>query len=262
MKESEVYSQAKALAKPNPSRTFIRLDSLDTFKCIQNKVLISINPEEYETVAGKFFIGDSSYLDEMNRYNPAVHAVRHGVIVNQVDKFIFNEKGQEDHKTEIETKIGDEVFFPAIESTNCPLILCQDKYYLLMDYEVLYLAKRVIPYFDSANNTIIVDDYCYDVIMLNGYLLCSRYYEDVKQGIIIALEDKKLNKKYADVIYAGNPVEYRSKKVGSNEEIQVGDRILIQNAAAELMLEDSLHLFFDKKNQYRVVARKNVNAIV
>lgn len=260
MDQNQIFQSAQGLSKPNPRRECIEIKSLDTFKCINNKVLIKIDVSAYETLGSGFMLGDEQYEFSANRYNVAVHSVRHGEIVKQVDTFYYSpsKNGLQDHKTEIETLIGDDVFFPTGESENCPLFRFKNDYYLLMDYEILYLAKRKTSV-KKIENQVEVNGSLFDIIMLNGFILCERVYDEIKSSI--SLEDKVLNKKYAKVVYLGNPVEYRSPKHISAEGIKIGDIIILTNYGAEVMLEDELHLFFDGMNTYRVVQRKFVMGV-
>lgn len=281
LSENSIYQQAADLHKRNPQRDYVAVDSLDTFRCIHNRVLIKIDVDKYEKI-GSIILGDEGFLDSQNRYNPSVHAVRCGTIVKQPEKYLYHDKGNESHNTTIETFIGDTVFFPVVESMNCPLILCGDDYYLLMNYEVLYLVKRHMMIEEESDNVIFVDGDWFNVIMLNGYLLCERYYEIDNNPLRID-DGKVLVKKYAKVVFSGSPVVSRQiqttaipstkrgckaysdgRFVASNPEVKNGDTILIHRTVqeSEVLLEDELHLYFDGKFPYRLVQRKYVDAIV
>jgi hypothetical protein len=178
--------------------------------------------------------------------------------------------------------VGDDVYFPVIESVNCPLVIYNEEYYLLMNYEVLYLAKRPCVHMDSANY-IKVGDNEFEVTMLNGYLLCkTEEYDDTTP---FRIEDRKVKDfKRVRIIFSGIPVEYRSNPLNSppsnrragtcigytlpkgypsNPEIKNGDIVLPMKSirSSEVMLEDELHLNFDGKNMYRLLQRKYIDAI-
>jgi hypothetical protein len=284
MEQNDVYKAAAGLDSRNKKRDFVLLDSLDNFQPLNNQVLIKINPDEYEQLTSGIILSDESFLDEANRYNPAMHAVRHGFIAKQPKEFIYSPSGTESHRTTIETKVGDIVYFPIVESVNCPLLRCNEEWYLMMGYECLYLAKREINTPPEDCDILIqgaVDNY-YNVIMLNGYLLTEQQY-DIDDNPLRIDDGKILNNKKCKVIFSGTPVEYREhpaksihstkmnckgysdgKIAYSNKEINNGDMVMpsrvIQDAV--VLLEDSLHLHFDGKNNYRLLQRKYIDAIL
>lgn len=279
MNENEVLKQASKLHKENPRRIVTKLDSIDNIKLINNRVMIKINPEVYEKTNSGLLVESAAYDNEQNRYKPDHHAVRCGEIVNQAKKFVYHEDGQQSHRTTIETEIGDTVWFPLVESVNGDLFLCKGDYYLVINYETLHVARRRVVLL-TTSNSLVVDGKLYDVIPLNGYLLCEPIYVEQSK---YAIEEKKKNPKLAKVVYSGNPVEYRDTKpaiiystkvdcrgytdgkyVPSNGEIKNGDTILISKVVqgAEVMLENDMHLQFDGKNNYRLVQRKYVDSIL
>lgn len=278
--DNDIYKQVEGLHRENKARTYANVDSIDSMKMLNNRVLIKIDPTVYEKTNSGLFVETASYLNENNRFKPEFHAVRQGIVVKVPERYIYRENGIESHDTEIEVEIGDIVFFPLVESVNGDLIKCDDDFYLCINYETLHLAKRQVVLLTNSDNSIIVDGKLYEVIMLNGYLLCEPVYEETSK---FAVEDKVKNKKLAKVVFSGNPVKYRDTKpmsihsttvdcrgytdgkyVPSNAEVKNGDTIMISKAVqgAEVMLENDLHLHFDGKNNYRLVQRKYVDFIV
>lgn len=256
------FNQVADLAKDNKARSVIQLSQweLEDFEPMNNNVLVEIDPSEYEVIGGWLVYIDEMYTHEKDRYNAGEHTIRHGKVVRHPKEFIYHEHGQQKHKTTIEIQLGDDVFFPGSESSNCPLIESNGRLYLVLDYEVLYVAKREV---NGKFGNIYVDDKWFQVIPLNGYLMCKKYYDDAKSPLSITM--KNINKKVVDVVYAGSPVEYRQSKGGTHptgKEVKAGDRLFIYNHDAMVMLESDMHLHFDKANNYRMVQRKYVMAIL
>lgn len=279
MNDNEVYKAVADLHKPNQRRKVIHLDSIDGLKMLNNNVLIKINPDVYEKTNSGIIVETAIYEEENNRFKPEHHAVRQGEVIAIPDKFTYHKHGTQGHKTTIEIEIGDIVFFPLVESVNGELIKCKGDYYLILNYETLYLAKRRVVLLHS-NNSVVVDGKLYEVIMLNGYLLCNTLMQEQSE---FAIDKQKKNLKLAKVVFSGSPVIYRDTKpmtiystkvdcrgysdgkyVPSNSEIKNRDVILISKVVqgAEVMLENDMHLHFDGKNNYRLVQRKYVDSII
>jgi co-chaperonin GroES (HSP10) len=279
MNDNEIYSAVADLHNPNPRRKVVHLDSIEGIKLLNNNVLIHIDPHLYETTNSGLLVETAVYEEEQNRFKPDHHAVRQGEVVAIPNKFTYSETGTQGHKTTIEIEVGDIVFFPLVESVNGELFICNGEYYLMLNYETLYLAKRRVVLL-SNSNSLVVDGKLFEVIMLNGYLLCETLKQETNQ---FAIDKDKKNLKLAKVLFSGLPVVYRDTKpmiihstkvdcrgytdgkyVPSNGEIKNGDIILISKVVqnAEVMLENDMHLHFDGKNNYRLVQRKYVDSII
>ena len=225
------------------SREYIELPSISHFKPINNLVLIHITPSEYERLASGIFLGDvESITDEHRRYEPAEHAVRMGRVVAVPDVFQYTKTPNigSDWDTEIEIEVGDLVWFSHTDAYNAQLVRCSGEWYYMMRYTNLILAKR-------GNS----------IIMLNGYLLADPVYRYIKHPLLIGVIDKELDYSTAIVTHAGKPVRYKSSFYTSNEDIDVGDKVMLANAKAFIWLESDLHLMLDGK-KHRVIQRRYV----
>ena len=120
------------------------------------------------------------YTNPDHDWAKAAHADRIGYVVkvpdtlyyadnrfNNEGRLIFTDELSMPWKTEMQLKLGDQVWFDYLASLNCNIFYCDGVQYKLIKYDDIYLAKR-------GRNT----------IMLNGYCLFTQIYKEYKIEVL------------------------------------------------------------------------------
>ena len=234
----------------------VSLDSIDDVRPLHNQLILEIEEQDsIKTAGGLHVLLDASF-------NPGFHFRRYGRVVKNPDKLIFskNHHSSMEWKTEIQTAVGDIVWYDYAEVFNNARISVGEKIYYLVNYGDLYLIKKQGDWGEIMWSTVVYpgEGDPYTVIMLNGNLLCS-VTDKYKSAIIktIAEEDKRFGR----VEYAGLPNEdYLDKRYSDLGEIGAGDNVLF-GQLYQAPLEEGCHLDFDGK-EYKIVQRRFISAVI
>jgi len=174
-------------------------------------------------------------------YDREGHCVRRGSVKSFSNECMYNrDNNQSLWKNEVEIEVGDEVYFDYIASIDSVKILNNNKLYYVLPYYSLYIAKRKI------------DAWKTDIIMLNGYVLCSEI--DNYTGFFTTIHKDKRNP-IVEVKYIGSKNEEYLDGEGYDVDIKVGDNVEVFHYTM-IKLEDDSHLSFNGQEKYYVIQRR------
>jgi len=234
---------------------------LDNGVMPQNHVLIEMTyKSEGLRSKGNLIVGfdvDAEYDDEKTSH--AADLAEIWGIVAKLPEMLYYKK-DDSHSMpwdcDMELCVGDQVFFNAIESKNAVEILCEDKNLRIIPYQDLYVAKRKRWLSKFGNR------WTEDVIMLNGYVLCSPFYtyNDSPLAIKTEVEDKTRG----IVRFVGKPNrEYQNPNYADFKELKDGDLVLFNPGSPVFRLERMSTLArFDGDKIYNVVQRRRIALIL
>ena len=215
-------------------RESIKIDSFPK-RVLSYNVIVEVDPEPY-TKLGKsnLLLGDiEDITTEKKRFNPAAHAVRHGVVRLVCEKKRMPVGKKKDGYVDIELQEGDLVWFSYYEGINAPLLEYKEKYFYILPYISLYVRKR-------GN----------EIYPLNGSILCTPKQIEEVNGIILG-NAMPLNK--AEVSFVGQ----MPSNVSESDVPPVGSDVY--STAPVIMLEDDNHLLLNG-NPYRVLNIEQISA--
>lgn len=176
-------------------------------------------------------------------------------------------------ETDIEVKVGDIVWVDRLESLNATAVYGDDSTeYRLIGYHSIIVAKRLVHYMDYANTVpkyLVEDTRVYEVIPVNGMILCSDIYHESN----LAVSRKKLDLVRAKVEYVGKPNKYYyhgKKKAYLDTEEEIKPRQIIalnvanknENIVSRSYLEDKKFARFNGDKEYFYIQRRHINAIL
>jgi hypothetical protein len=240
--------------KPQPPQNAVEFtrEEFDNLKLLSknNQVLVRIDVHNIDERTPH-----GIYTNPDQDWRKAAHADRIGFVVKVPDslyyadnrfddsgKLIFTDELSMPWKTEMQLKLGDQIWFDYLTSLNCTIFYCEGIQYKLIKYDDIYLAKR--------------GD---DIIMLNGYCLFTPIYKEYKIEVL----EKEIDPMRGIVARVGQPnKEYRSGnkwfKMNDDAQIVPGMEVFFEKPF-QVYLEGD-HLLFDG-NKYRLEQRKWVTAI-
>jgi co-chaperonin GroES (HSP10) len=217
-----------------------QVDSVDLVHN-SNKVLIKIEERNIEkkTDSGIIMVAQTD-----TDYNPAVHSDRYGVVYAVPPSLRFDKSplGMM-WKTEVELRVGDEVWFDYINSENCVVLECDDgNDYKMIDYENIYVAK--------------VDG---QLLPINGYCLFTDYL--FKAESRFDPKDGEVDKRYGYVEHLAHPIEeYQTQTFKDGIVLEEGQKVMFGHRAQHYYIEEQRYMGLDK--MFRPVQRRNVAAIM
>jgi hypothetical protein len=215
-----------------------------------NNVIVKMPPEYPIITPGGINIGFNPEVmyGEGEGSHVADCAAIHGTVAKQVDRLYFNRKDAQNTMswdTDVETLIDDIVFFHPLISKNCCEILVEDILYKVIPYEDLFVAKR-----DNK------------VIPLNGNVILQEVYKpkiskfDIEEPIVDT---------YKGIVrWNGNDNKrYQTKGQSDMPNLKEEDFVIIEKSAYPFYLERSKwNSHFDEGNQYLVVQKKHIQAVL
>jgi co-chaperonin GroES (HSP10) len=231
---------------PKPKRYYLKQNEVDNMRIIQpNKVLVEITEknEDKKTKSGIIMVSPTYRSIERPTMNPVDghddflwrNSNKYG-IVRQVPKQL---KRYRNHlwSTTVEIQSGDKVWFDAMDGENCDTIITENSLYYLLDYFSLHVARR--------------GD---DVVMLNGYTLCTLV--DDESSSVLAIKTGKKDARLGVLAYLGSCNKYYYGRLEDDEDLQVGQKVIFN--LPPVMLESAYLSAFDGKTQYRISHRFNI----
>lgn len=222
------------------------IEDLETFRILQNRVLIEYNDEEYSTTEGGILV--------VREFDFAAHSVRRGKVIKLPEKLtcIRNDALSMPWETELEIKVGDEVYLNHQAFYHCYPFTLKEKTLKLIDYSGIIFAKR--------------ED---EIIMCNGYVMLEKQIETKK---FREVEFKRENKNLGIVKAVGKPnglrkdYDMKTKRetliLDSQIELKVGQKVFIHEPDKVFELEDYAHAKFDNRQIYNVCSRRRISAIL
>jgi len=242
-----------------PNEIFkLTAEEFNRIKLLNNNVAIEIvhRNEDEKTKSGLIIIQDPDLftakdIKTAEEYDTSQHLDRWGVVAKLPDKLHFTPKEQSspwkcDWETEIEVRIGDEVWANYYDLHHCPIFRVEGRDYWIIQYQALIVAKR--NYTDLTSQT----------ILLNGYCLFEQINEGLKSKFLIL--DEKINKSKGIVKHVGSlNKNYCYANRSDDVEVNPGDEVIFRTEA-ECLLENSQHRHFEDCN-LRYEQRFNIQAI-
>lgn len=221
----------------NEYRDYVVIENMLS-SVVGGSVVVQVFPEKYlEVGESKLVLGDMEDITaERRRFNPADHAVRHGVVRMCNYKKVLEYDG---YSIQICVKPGDEVWFDYYSGMNAPLLKYRSGWYYIMRYSDLLVRKRE-----------------WEVYPLNGYVLCDTIKENIEigNGITLVMNKPVLFNK-AKLTHVGQLPYYED----DFEHIVPPIGAVIYTKKPIIMLEDNLHLFLDGK-PHRVLKLDDIDA--
>lgn len=177
--------------------------------------------------------------------------------------------------TDVEVKPGDLAFVERRQALTAEVIISDDgTEYRLINYFAIIVVKRLthsIAYNNTIPKYINEDDKIYEVIPVNGYILCSDVIKEV--GSRFTVLEKYIDKNRAIAEYVGKPNKYyvykKSKKPDLDKGVDIKPRqkisvdIANKNALinSRKYLEDPLFCKFNGSKMYFYIQRPDVNGV-
>jgi len=179
------------------------------------------------------------------------------------DKLYYNKDGTGmPWDCDMELRIGDLVWFNAMESKNAVEIVCEGKLYKLLPYQDMYCVRR-------QPNPMLTYGFLHtwewedEVVMLNGYVLLEPLYLENKSFLAV---DKQgdVDKTRGIVRFVGKPNrEYVRPSYVDFPELNLGDEVLLSPNTPLFYLERKSYLSsFDNGKLYWVVQRRRIAMIL
>ena len=153
-------------------------------------------------------------------------------------------------ETEMELKYGDIVWINYLAGLKATQIQVDEKYYILLPYSQIYLAKREkeIKTFKKIKET---------VLMLNGYVIVESIKEKIQS--VIDIPDKE-NMRVMRIVNLGRPNKrYKEISVFDDDYLRVNDRVVMKNVHHR-KLEYDIHARFEKK--YYITQRPRILGVL
>jgi len=236
-------------------------------KCNHVIVEIPYSTEGAKTKGGIIvgFNKDILYAEGDDAHNADLQEVW-GIVYKCPEKLYYDEKDSESMpwETEMELWWGDRVWFGLIESANAQEILCEGKTYKILPYQDLYVAKRSFPGAEIHHpNYFGGTDPYYEVIPLNGYVLCQTTNLKKMSDLDVISEDK-IDKSRAIVRFVGTPNKrYKTKGYSDIEDLQPGDEVMLEARTPLLFLERKKYMAsFAGDNLYIILPRRKIIAVI
>lgn len=232
-------------------------------KLMNNLVLCKLKKKtnQYKTKGGLILMSDGFDMDQFHNAN--INRVFE--VVQTPDKLMYEkEAGWE---TEMELKPGDEIWVGSTEADNAKKTQVDEEEYYLINYYHIRLAKRILKdrvfsYSAKGGNYIVEDDVSYEIIPLNGNIVCE---EVEKEHKALNHTVKKIDKTKAKVLYIGkqNSAYFYGGKKRFPEcaiELKKGD-IIIKNPYYHRHLESDKFLWFNGK-RLLTMQKRYIDAVV
>lgn len=233
-------------------RTKLTRKQFDAYKVAHpsNLVIVEMPPEKdllTESGVKLNFNPDTLYAEGNDSHVADVCPVS-GIVVKVVDKLYFSRRDVDRTmmwETDMELKVGDEVWFHPLIAKNCDEVEVDGTVYKIIPFEDCFIARR--------------GD---EVICLNGNVLL----EPVMLPKISELDvlDKDIDKTRGIVAFNGSDVKrYMSVGQADMPNLQKGDLVAIQKDAYIYFLERfRYNSHFDGGKQYICIQKRFVEAVL
>ena len=165
---------------------------------------------------------------------------------------------------DMEVEIGDTVWFPPLESRNATAFECDGKYFKLIPYRDLIVAKRKSrpPHCGIPGD---IEDWnpIEQIICLNGYTLLEPVYYVNKSPLSLSKQGE-CDKTRGIVRYLGFANrEYIAPQYVDFQNLEVGDEVLLSPKTPLFLLERKSYLAsFDNEKLYWCVQRRRIALVL
>ena len=238
-----------------------KVDSLPK-KLMPNYVLIKPHLAHEESRSGIKLLGDPdmtsglSELSEGEEMNMADHAPRYGEVVNICDELYFNKElygtsstpATLEWDTDIEVKVGDNVFFSYLYGAGGEHILYNDELYYLLSYDAVYAIKE--------------EDH---PVPINGFILFEAISEGLKSDNIILPDFLNKDKIGVGLVrYLSKPNrDYVYEKAADSIDVQEGDVCAFHGLVGnhKIYLEGKDEYFRVYDTRYFLFQRRDIGAV-
>jgi co-chaperonin GroES (HSP10) len=222
------------------------IEDWENFRIPHNRVLVELNPEETERTIGGIIV--------VKEHNFAAHATRRGIVKKTPHSLVCNINQGETMpwETDMELKIGDEVYMTFQDSNYGYPFTYKGNYMRMIDYSGILLAKR-----DK------------EIIMCNGYVLLEKIINKKTFGAYTKEEE---DPNFAIVHAIGKPNrrikgydKHLQEEVFTKDvsiDLKIGDKVYINDHTRVFDLEDFAHANFDNRKIYKVCSRRRIAAII
>lgn len=240
---------------------FIKLttEEFERIKPINNNVIIEcVIPDEEVRPSGLIIVKDLEFFvskskESVEKQDQSAHLDRYGIVTKLPEKLDCKKM---DWETELEIKVGDQVWFDYHSGLHCPIIEVEKKSYRILTYDTLIVAKRLLNIYQNYSGWILselqVDKNGIGelIIPLNGYCLFEEISEIPKTKLIIPF--KHTDKKIGIVKYTGNKNKsYKNKKKFDDVDINVEDKVIFRNQINNLLENEMYRKFSDEDLRYQ-----------
>jgi hypothetical protein len=240
------------------SRTKLSREQFDAFGCYypSNIVIVEMPPEHTIVTEAGLDIGfnpDVQY-GSMDGTDTSAHiadcADIFGTVVKQVDRLYFNRKDinhSMSWECDVETLVGDIVFFHPLISKNCSEILVEDTVYKVIPYEDIFVARR-----GGLQG---------EVICLNGNILMETILKPKLSNLDVS--DPQEDKFKGIVRYNGSNNRSYITKGQVDMTVNIGDTVILDKKSYPFYLERSKYNSnFDGDKQFIVIQKRYILAVV
>jgi len=272
-----------------PSQEHFRIKSISQIRKLissRNQVLVKTldKNEDSRTPSGIYKVGDTDF-------NPAKHANRISEVIMVPDTLYYGltwhkvyPKASESMpwRTDMELQVGDIIWHDYMNSLNCAVIDVddeRDEQYKLLNYYDIYVAKREVDIRNVSRKLtgaginylwgchyIEENNRGYQIIPLNGYVLCEEVLEERKSSMDVL--EKHVDQRFGRVAFMGKKnYGYRRERIrkppvemdfDGDMDLTPGDIIVKKNPKIHIMLEDPVHCRFNGDTLYFVIQRKDI----
>lgn len=208
----------------------VDVDSLDGV-LLNNRVIVEVETFMYDQI--KTESGFQLLVD--NTFEISNFAVRSGKIAKLPEKLECWKENKESMAwvTEIETEVGDDVWFYAMAAHSGEKLLFQGKKYVIMSYDDLYVAKRG----DK-------------VICLNGNVLLKPIFKTQKA---LSYEKQYIDPDWAEIAYIGSiNKEYEFEYREDDDRLKQGMKVCISGIIPRRL---EMHPYLDFDGQEYIVCQ-------
>lgn len=237
-------------------------EEFDRFECNypSNVVIVEMEAEKDLLASGiKINFNPDVLYAEGDGSHVADCSAVHGTIVKQVDRLYYKRKdviNSMSWKTELETQIGDVVFFHPLISKNCSEVVVGETVYKVIPYYDLFVAKREywVDKWKGTKETAIIP--------LNGNVILKEVYKPKLSKFDIS--EPQVDKFKGIVAFNGSDnQEYQAKGVTDFKGLKYGDFVFIERNSYPFYLERSRwNSHFDQGNQYLVSQKRHIIAVL
>jgi hypothetical protein len=213
---------------------------------------------------------DITYADADNPDDASAHAADMAEVSMRVtklpQKLYFNPEDKEKSMpwdTDMEICEEDVIFTNTIEALNAVTLVCEGKNYKLIPYQDAICAQRTHQTSHGYDGKTYTDNFGVNVVMLNGYVLCTLKNKESLSELDVTSQDK-LDMTKGTIAFVGTaPLKYLVPEYSHIDDLRVGDEVLFSSKVPPFALERQKYSAkFSNTETYYVIHRRNINAVL
>jgi co-chaperonin GroES (HSP10) len=194
-------------------------------------------------------------------FEPGKHVDVYGEVVSICDKLLYGKRleGSMEHKTDIEVKVGDTVYFDYFVAIDALGYLADSVREDSDDYDIRYFVYNESLYIILDYGNLYATVRGDDVIMLNGHILVEPIKKEYEMAEYLTPAHRDMDDSFSGILrFAGSSnQEYLLDKYADSVCINVGDQIIFSKWNNQL-LEQSIHSTFPWDGPLYKMQRKYV----